>query len=140
MAKHMTPIKPTDKEVGYGRPPEHSKFKKGQSGNRSGKRRGTKNLSTITKEVLQEPISIVENGKPRKITKLEALFRVQLDLALKGNQRAFTSVMKTYLTPEMRHELEVDATGGPVVIDENISPEEAERNFLRMIKGDRYRG
>jgi hypothetical protein len=135
MAKHTKPVKPTDKSVGYGRPPEHSKFKKGQSGNRSGKRKGTKNLATIVSEVLLEPISIVKNGKSRKITALEGLMRVQRDLALNGNQKAFAAVMKTYLTPEMRLEFEVAAKGGRTMVREDISPEQAQRDLMRMIKG-----
>lgn len=33
-----------EKEVGYGKPPAHSRFKKGTSGNLKGRPKGTKNL------------------------------------------------------------------------------------------------
>ena len=36
-----------DHEVGYGKPPRHSQFIKGQSGNRRGRPAGAKNLKTL---------------------------------------------------------------------------------------------
>ena len=35
-----------DYEIGYGRPPKHTQFKKGQSGNPEGRPKGIKSLST----------------------------------------------------------------------------------------------
>jgi phage terminase large subunit-like protein len=42
----MSKLNNDDYEVGYGKPPASSRFRKGQSGNRSGRPKGTKNLKT----------------------------------------------------------------------------------------------
>ena len=64
-----------DYEVGYGKPPHHTRFMKGQSGNPRGRRCGSKNLRTLLSEALNEPVTITENGRRRKITKREAIVR-----------------------------------------------------------------
>jgi hypothetical protein len=38
--------------VGYGRPPKHTRFKPGRSGNPKGRPRGSRNLSTEMQKVL----------------------------------------------------------------------------------------
>ena len=62
-----------DYEVGYGKPPRNTQFKKGQSGNPRGRPSGSKNLATLVSEALNEPVIVVENGGRRKITKREAI-------------------------------------------------------------------
>jgi hypothetical protein len=56
-------------EVGFGKPPAHSRFKKGQSGNPWGRPAGAKNLKTLLNEALNERVIVAENGRRRKISK-----------------------------------------------------------------------
>ena len=60
-----------DYKVGYKKPPLHSRFKKGQSGNPRGRPRGSKNFSTLLTDALNEPVVVTEDGKRRKISKRE---------------------------------------------------------------------
>ena len=60
-----------DYEVGYKKPPVHTRFQKGQSGNPRGRPRGSKNLSTLLIEALDKLVVVTENGKRRKIAKRE---------------------------------------------------------------------
>ena len=60
-----------DYEVGRGKPPVHSRFKKGQSGNPRGPR--PKNLPALLIEALNEPVVVTIDGERRKITKREAV-------------------------------------------------------------------
>src|SRR5437667_12553511 len=58
-------------KVGRGKPPLHSRFKKGRSGNPRGPR--GKNLPTLLVAALNEPVFVTANGRRRKITKREVV-------------------------------------------------------------------
>jgi hypothetical protein len=58
-------------EVGYGRPPQTSRFKPGQSGNPKGRPKAAKNLSTLAREKLQAKVSVREGGRERLMSKAE---------------------------------------------------------------------
>jgi S-adenosylmethionine/arginine decarboxylase-like enzyme len=47
--------------VGYGKPPLHTRFKKGQSGNPRGRPRGAKNLSTLVSDALDQTVVVPGN-------------------------------------------------------------------------------
>ena len=64
-------------EVGYGRPPKHSRFQTGHSGNSRGKPAGTRHPATILKRTLLERIPVKQNGREIEITKLD-VFTAQL--------------------------------------------------------------
>lgn len=53
-----------DYEVGYGKPPKHSRFVPGQSGNPKGKQKGKKGLKTDLADELDARQTIQINGKP----------------------------------------------------------------------------
>src|SRR5262245_955983 len=74
-------------KVGYKRPPVHSRFKKGESGNPSGRAKGSQNLKKIFNKILSEEISLKEGSDVRKVSKAEALVRGMVVGALKGDQR-----------------------------------------------------
>jgi len=75
-------------EVGFGKPPKKNRFRRGVSGNPSGRPRGQRNLKTVLTETLQEKIVINDNGVPRKVTRLEAAVRQLVNLASAGDLRA----------------------------------------------------
>lgn len=79
-------------EVGYGKPPRHSRFKPGQSGNPNGRKRGTKNMGTLLQDILDEKIVVREGDREKKITRKEAWFRQLVNKALKGDARATTTL------------------------------------------------
>jgi hypothetical protein len=62
-----------DYEVGYARPPKSGQFKKGQSGNSKGRRKGSKLFVEIVMDALNEKVAINENGSRKMITKQVAL-------------------------------------------------------------------
>jgi hypothetical protein len=79
---------PADHEVGYKRPPRHSRFRKGRSGNPRGRPKGTLNLATDLAEELGEMIEVRENGAVRRISKQRAMVKSLAAQTLKGNARA----------------------------------------------------
>ena len=61
----------SDYQVGPGRPPLHTRFKKGESGNPSG--RSTKSLPALLAAALNETVVMTIDGRRRTITKRDAL-------------------------------------------------------------------
>ena len=71
----------------YGCPPEHSQFKPGQSGNPSGRTKGSQNFKTLFNKILNEEISLREGSDVKKLSKAEAIVRGVVIGALKGDAR-----------------------------------------------------
>ena len=82
-----------DYEVGHGKPPKHSQFPKGQSGNPRGRPKGSKNFRTLLAQELDQKLEIQEGGKLVKITKQEALVKRLVNNALQGDPRATSTVV-----------------------------------------------
>ena len=80
--------------VGYKRPPVHTRFKPGQSGNPSGRAKGSQNLQTLFKKILNEQISLREGLRVRKVSKAEAVLRGLVIGALKGEARSVDTVFR----------------------------------------------
>jgi hypothetical protein len=75
-------------KTGYCNPPQHSRFKKGQSGNPKGRPKGRPNLATALENTLRETVVIRENGRRKTITKFEAALKQLVNQATSGNLRA----------------------------------------------------
>jgi hypothetical protein len=75
-------------EVGYRKPPVHSRFVKGRSGNPRGRPKGAKNLKTDLIEELYEHILVREGDKAYRVTKQRAILKSLAAKAMKGDTRA----------------------------------------------------
>ena len=84
----------SDYEVGYGKPPEATQFKKGRSGNPKGRPKTSKNVGTMLEEVFFRKITITENGVRREVAMLEAILRQVANSAAKGETRNVDRVVK----------------------------------------------
>ena len=82
-----------DHDVGYGKPPRHSRFKKGQSGNTKGRPRGSRNFSTDLKATLEEPIRVTNHGKSQTVSTQQAALMRLREKALSGDVRALDSLI-----------------------------------------------
>ena len=80
--------------VGYCKPPLHSRFQPGQSGNPSGRVKGSKNLKTLFHQILNEQIPLQDGTQSRTVTKAEALMRRLVIGALKGDSRSLMTLMR----------------------------------------------
>jgi hypothetical protein len=87
-------------EVGFGKPPEQSRFRKGVSGNPRGRPKGALNKKTILGRTLQEKVVITENGKRKRITKREALYKQIVNKGVSGDLKAAVEVIKLDSSPE----------------------------------------
>jgi hypothetical protein len=84
-----------DGEVGYGRPPKSTQWKKGRCGN-SKRQYGSapKGTVKIIDALFAEQIDIVESGVPRRVSVFEAIILQLLIKELSGNRRAIAVRLK----------------------------------------------
>jgi Family of unknown function (DUF5681) len=80
-------------EIGYGKPPKHTRFKPGQSGNRRGRPSGARNLRSDLVDELGERILISEGGRRRAVSKQRGMLKQLMAKALKGDVRAANTVL-----------------------------------------------
>jgi hypothetical protein len=80
-------------KVGYRRPPAHTRFKKGRSGNPNGRLKGSANAKTIISRVINEKVTVREGDKARDMTKLEGMLQAHLVKAIKGDARSASLVI-----------------------------------------------
>ena len=99
-----------DYEVGYGKPPKHTRFKKGKSGNPGGRPKGTKNFKTDFEEELRSPIRVREGGKAVVMSKQRAMVKGLTAKALQGDLKALGAVTQLALrfSPEERDTAAMD--------------------------------
>jgi uncharacterized protein DUF5681 len=80
--------------IGKGRPPSHSRFRPGQSGNPKGRPKGALNTKTLIDQELDTKILITENGKQRKISKRQAAAKQFANKAASGDPKAIAALWK----------------------------------------------
>lgn len=117
--------------VGYKKPPRHSRFQKGRSGNPSGRRKAKPRLS-LTEELdklLGEPIQIVRNGRRASISYVAALLRKTGDAALKDDARARQTMFELI---KQRDGAAADAPAGTSEQEEELIA----AALLRLAKAD----
>jgi Family of unknown function (DUF5681) len=94
--------------VGYGKPPVQSRFRKGQSGNPTGKRR-TSDADRAQELIWEEAyrlLTIREGEKVTRIPALQAVIRSQIASAAKGNVSAQRAVLKNMQDIEAARRIE----------------------------------
>ena len=115
--------------VGYKKPPRHTQFKPGQSGNVRGRPKGAKNFATVIEEELQVPIEVTEKGKRKRISKRQAIAKQHINKAVAGDPKATAIVLN-----EVReHESQNPPPAAPCALG---SPEDKKvmDNILRRIR------
>ncbi len=103
-------------ETGYRKPPKHTRFTKGQSGNPKGRPKGTQNLRTDLSEELSELIRVREGDHEITVSKQRALLKTLTARALKGDTRAAQLVLDL-----VWRVIEREATPEPVA---DLTPED----------------
>lgn len=77
-------------EVGYRKPPKHTRFKTGQSGNPAGRPRKYKSAISV----LEAPVAMTVGGKKVKVSAFEASLRKTAQSALEGHLSAMKRFFK----------------------------------------------
>ncbi len=75
-------------DVGYGKPPVQTRFRKGQSGNPKGRGNGSRNFATVFMAAMSQSVTITENGRRKRITKLDAAVTQLANDAARGDKKS----------------------------------------------------
>ena len=110
-----------DYKVGPGRPPLHTRFRKGQSGNPGG--RSKKKLHALLADALNEPAFVTVDGERRQITKREAVVHQLVNKCATADLRATRMLFdmikevehKASITPPVPEPRRLDAADKEVV-------------------------
>jgi len=129
-------------DVGYGKPPTKSQFKKGKSGNPLGRRitriiksggaKAPLSFETALIAELKSRITVTEaGGRKKKITKLEALAKVLLTDALERDKAAIRYLLA--LLPKLPHDAFVEDGDGVYTYRYTEAQMEAQKKALEFI-------
>ncbi len=81
------------KAVGFGKPPQHSKFQPGKSGNPSGRPKGSRNFVSDLREELNAVVAV----QGRTITKQRAMVNSLVANAIDGDAKSIAILLAHFL-------------------------------------------
>ena len=85
-----------DYTIGFQKPPKHTRFAKGKSGNPLGRPKGSHNAATDFDKACRERIRVTINGKTSYLTKHEAAQTQLMNKAAAGDLRAMQLVLNWF--------------------------------------------
>ena len=117
-------------DVGYRKPPRQHQFKKGQSGNKRGRRKGTQNMLGVFKKIADEKVKVRIAGESRVMTLAQYVILANYYAARSKNQNAIDNILK--FGEEIGQFVNLgNATqaGTPIAASEALTPEKFEALF-----------
>jgi len=114
---------PKDK-VGYGNPPKHTQFKKGQSGNPKGRPKGSGTLASLLEKQGAEEITVKENGTHKQMAKLAVVASALFSKASKGDVPAIKLITSLKTEADAKADAALDEIFGDD--DQNVLIEQVE--------------
>lgn len=121
-----------DYDVGYQKPPKHTQFKLGQSGNPSGKKKG-KSLAQYIADAGDEIKTFLRDGQPIEMTLKQAVAERLLIDAAKGKHMA----TKIAMDAEQRAIADTPLTGSVLVGSEELEVAQTHMDWLKLIEGNK---
>ncbi len=81
-------------EIGYGKPPQHTRFKKGRSGHPEGRPKGTPNLRSAIRRAAEEKVKVHIGDRTLTMPSIEAMAYKLVQKALGGDIKAVKAVIE----------------------------------------------
>ena len=82
--------------VGYKRPPLHTRFKKGATGNSKGRPKGRVNVADLMKSTINKCVTVRDGEGTRTMPAAEAMVRGMVAKAAQGNGPALSALLDVY--------------------------------------------
>jgi hypothetical protein len=105
-----------DSRVGYRQPPKHSRFPPGQSGNPRGRPQGVKSLADIVRKIVGQKVTVTENGRARRVPRLEAILLRAASEASRGDGRSLRLLLQ--LTERYGESAQIEAVRETIVAED----------------------
>ena len=134
---------PADKhKVGYGKPPLHTRFRKGQSGNPAGRPRGITagRAAALALKEAYRPINVREGDKVSTLPAIQAVLRSQVALAAKGNGPAQRTVIEAVQAIEREAEAHLASTESTQAANGGLADLEIARRIAFLLARPFYQG
>lgn len=118
-----------DYEVGYGRPPTHTQFRPGKSGNPKGRHRKPQSVQAQMEKVLSAKVTINEGGRAKKLSLQQVILRNLANKAAKGDLKAAAFVFNLRHAPEFADADVIDQD--KLSADDQLMLEQVMRQFAQ---------
>lgn len=94
-----------DYVIGFRKPPKHTQFKPGQSGNPKGRQKGAKGMKILARQMLTTRVPVRSASGTKMMTRMDALLHKMVELSMKGNPRLILTLIDLYQqsVPEQRN-------------------------------------
>jgi hypothetical protein len=94
--------------VGPGRPPKHSQFKRGASGNPKGRPKGSLSIAALIQKESLKRVPVTEGGRKKSMSKAQVVARLITNGAMKGDPKS-----TVLLIQELAKINDVQSVNGP---------------------------
>jgi|GEM_PF-1282321 hypothetical protein len=122
-------------QVGYGKPPMHTRFRKGQSGNPGGRprRAASERANALALREAYRTVTVKEGGRAFALPAIQAILRSQILLAAKGNVQAQRAVLAAIQTIEQEN-VDAAALAAQAAPREPMNYTEAARRVAYLLR------
>jgi len=100
----------TTYDVGYGKPPKHARWTKGQSGNPKGRPKRNRDITALVAALLDQRIVVRRGKTTKRVRRLDQLLHRIFDDALAGDPRLIRLVLDEARKGEARAEKDAPPT------------------------------
>lgn len=89
-------------KVGFCKPPVHTRFKPGQSGNPKGRPKGSMDTLRLIDKIVSKKVTATIDGRPLKISKRQAMLLRMANEATQGNLNTFKTILPLLMQIDAR--------------------------------------
>ena len=84
---------PGNYDVGYGKPPKHTRFRSGVSGNPAGRKPGSLGIPAKLQKILNQKVRVTDGGVDRYLSLEDVMYRSIVNKGAKGDLKAAQLVL-----------------------------------------------